>query len=77
MYDLRTRAERLLFGWPPGSVKASLVRHRVRPDPDALYLCQHAVRSEGPARRGATEVEGGFVAWKHAGLPIARAPSKP
>jgi rhodanese-related sulfurtransferase len=77
MYDLRTRAERLLFGWPPGSVKVSLARHRLRPDPEAIYLCQHAVRSKGPARQGAAEVEGGFVAWRQAGLPITGARFKP
>ncbi|HLI25379.1 MAG TPA: hypothetical protein VKU91_10510 [Acidimicrobiales bacterium] len=77
LFDLRTRGERLMFGWPPGSVKVSLVRHRLRPDAEAIYLCQHAVRSKGPARHGATEVEGGFVAWKQAGLPITGGRSKP
>jgi rhodanese-related sulfurtransferase len=72
LYDLRTRAERRVFGWPPGAVKVSLARHRWRPDPAAIYLCQHAVRSKGPARRGAAEVDGGFVAWKAAGLPVTR-----
>lgn len=71
MLDLRTRAERMMFGWPPGSVKVSLLRHRARPDPAAIYLCQHAVRSKGPARHGAVEVAGGFVAWQQAGLPVS------
>jgi rhodanese-related sulfurtransferase len=77
MYDLRTRAERLLYGWPPGARKASLVLHGLRPDPRGIYLCQHAVRSKGPARRGAVEVEGGFVAWLAAGLPVKGGRSKP
>jgi rhodanese-related sulfurtransferase len=70
MFDLRTRAERIIFGWPPGSIKVSLLWHRLRPDATAIYLCQHAVRSKGPARRGAAEVAGGFVAWEQLGLPI-------
>ena len=68
--DLRTRAERRKFGYPPGSVKVSLLRHALAPSRDAMYLCQHAVRSKLPASRGASEVAGGFVAWKRDGQPI-------
>lgn len=68
--DLRTRAERRAHGYPPGSKKVSLLRHALFPDKTAIYLCEHAVRSKLPARRGATEVEGGFVAWTRAGLPV-------
>lgn len=68
--DLRTRAERRRFGYPPGSVKVSLLWHTVAPRRDAIYLCQHAVRSKLPASRGAREIAGGFVAWERSGLPI-------
>jgi len=68
--DLRTRAERRQFGYPPGSVKASLVWHALAPKRDAIYLCQHAVRSKLPASRGAREIAGGFVAWRRDGQPV-------
>lgn len=68
--DLRTRWERRLFGAPPGSRKVSLVAHTLWPRRDAIYLCQHAVRSKLPAWRGAQEVAGGFVAWQACKLPI-------
>jgi rhodanese-related sulfurtransferase len=68
--DLRSRAERRRFGRPPGSVKVSLFRHALMPASGAIYLCQHAVRSKVPAARGGKEVEGGFVAWQAAGLPV-------
>ncbi len=32
---------------------------------------QHAIRSKLTQRNGATEVEGGFVAWRENGLPVA------
>jgi rhodanese-related sulfurtransferase len=70
--DVRTRAERKRYGWPPGARRVSLLRHSVRPKRGAIYLCQHAVRSKVPALRGAREVEKGFVAWQRAGLPIER-----
>jgi hypothetical protein len=51
----------------------SLAKHLVQPEgPGAIYLCQHAVRSKWTLRRGAAEVEGGFVAWKQAGLPVEK-----
>ncbi len=68
--DLRTRAERRKFGYPPGSVKVSLLRHALAPQRDAIYLCQHAVRSKLPASRGAKEITGGFVSWKNSGQPV-------
>lgn len=68
--DLRTRTERHRYGWPPGSKKASLLRHALLPQPDAIYLCQHAVRSKLPAARGGREIAGGFVAWKADNQPI-------
>lgn len=68
--DLRTRAERRKFGFPPGSVKVSLLWHALAPRRDAIYLCQHAVRSKLPASRGAREIAGGFVAWKSSGQPV-------
>ena len=68
--DLRTRAERQKSGYPPGSVKVSLLRHALAPNRDAIYPCQHAVRSKLPASRGATEVAGGFVTWRQSGQPI-------
>lgn len=70
--DLRTRSERRRFGYPPGSVKVSLLIHALRPRSGAIYLCQHAVRSRLPASRGARQIAGGFVAWERAGLPIER-----
>lgn len=71
--DLRTRAERSRYGWPPGVPKVSLVRHLVDPEgPDVAYLCQHANRSKLTGRAGAAEVAGGFVAWLDAGLPVER-----
>jgi SAM-dependent methyltransferase/rhodanese-related sulfurtransferase len=72
MLDLRTGMERSRYGWPPGARPVSLLRHAVSPDRSAVYLCQHAVRSKLPAALGAREVAGGFVAWQHAGLPVAR-----
>lgn len=75
LLDLRTALERRRFGSPPGAVKAPLLWHALFPRPDAVYLCQHAVRSKLPTRRGAMEVTGGFVAWKRAGLPIT--PGRP
>ncbi len=51
--DLRTRAERLRFGRPPGSVKGSLLWHALVPNREAISHCQHAVRSKLPASRGA------------------------
>lgn len=66
--DLRTRLERWAFGAPVHSVKVSLLRHAIRPDVDAVYLCQHALRSKLPAARGATEVAGGFRRWKEDGI---------
>lgn len=72
--DLRTRAERRRYGWPPGAKRVSLLRHSLVPRKGgAIYLCQHAVRSKVPALRGAPEVAKGFVAWQKAGLPIERA----
>lgn len=68
--DLRTTAERRRYGAPPGATRVSLVRHAMTPDRDAIYLCQHAVRSKLPAQRGAREITGGFIAWQKAGLPV-------
>lgn len=68
--DLRSRAERAAWGWPPGAKKVSLVAHSIRPDRDAIYLCQHAVRSKVTLHRGAREVGGGFKAWLAAALPV-------
>jgi rhodanese-related sulfurtransferase len=69
--DLRTPAERRRFGAPPGAVPVSLARHVLRPEGEGVaYLCQHGVRSRLALRRGATEVAGGFVAWRAAGLPV-------
>ncbi len=71
--DLRTRAERERYGWPPGAQRVSLLRHALWPQGEGtIYLCQHANRSKLTARRGAPEVEGGWVAWEKAGLPIER-----
>ncbi len=69
--DLRTRAERQRFGWPPGSTRVSLLRHIIWPEgTGTIYLCQHANRSKLTGRRGAAEVAGGWVAWEKAGLPV-------
>ncbi|MGO9898434.1 MAG: rhodanese-like domain-containing protein [Solirubrobacteraceae bacterium] len=66
--DLRTRAERERYGWPPGAQRVSLLRHALWPQgAGTIYLCQHANRSKLTARRGAPEVEGGWVAWEEAG----------
>jgi rhodanese-related sulfurtransferase len=67
--DVRTAAERKRHGSPPGSAPVSLIRHSITPDPSAIYLCQHGVRSKVAAQRGAREIAGGFVAWRRAGLP--------
>ena len=69
--DLRTSVERHRYGAPPRARPVSLAKHVASPKgPGSIYLCQHAVRSKATLRRGASEVEGGFVAWKEAGLPI-------
>ena len=69
--DLRTGVERRRYGAPPGAIPVSLGRHVAASEPaPAVYLCQHAVRSKVTGRRGAAEVEGGFVAWVKAGLPV-------
>jgi len=71
LLDLRTAAERRRFGAPPAAKPVSLLHHLLHPaGPEAIYLCQHAVRSKATLRRGAAEVAGGFVAWKAAGLPV-------
>ena len=71
--DLRTTPERRHYGAPPGVEHVSLARHAASPEgPPAIYLCQHAVRSKLTLRNGAAEVEGGFVAWERAGLPVER-----
>jgi rhodanese-related sulfurtransferase len=71
--DLRTAPERRRHGAPPGAERVSLTRHVVAPEGrEAIYLCQHAVRSKLTRRRGAAEVAGGFAAWKRAGLPVER-----
>ena len=72
LLDLRTEVERRRYGAPPGAIAVSLARHLVKPEGEgAVYLCQHAVRSKLTLRNGAVEVAGGFVAWQHAGLPVA------
>jgi rhodanese-related sulfurtransferase len=69
--DLRTEAERRHYGAPPGAEAVSLARHVANPEgAPAIYLCQHAVRSKLTLRNGAVDVEGGFVAWEKAGLPV-------
>jgi rhodanese-related sulfurtransferase len=68
--DLRTRTERHRYGQPPGSQKVTLLRHAIIPQRDAIYLCQHAVRSKLPAARGGREIAGGFVAWKADHQPV-------
>jgi rhodanese-related sulfurtransferase len=71
LLDLRTGAERRRYGAPPGARPVSFLAHVLRPaGPEAVYLCQHAVRSKATRWRGAAEVAGGFVAWKRAGLPV-------
>ena len=71
--DLRTRAERRRYGWPPGARKVSLTWHAWRPRGDRfVYLCQHANRSKLTGRNGAAEVEHGWKGWLAAGLPIDR-----
>jgi rhodanese-related sulfurtransferase len=73
LLDLRTELERRHYGAPPGAVPVSLPRHMLNPEgQDAIYLCQHAVRSKTTLRNGAAEVAGGFVAWQHAGLPVEK-----
>jgi rhodanese-related sulfurtransferase len=69
--DLRTGIERRRYGAPPGARPVSLAKHIANPEgPDAIYLCQHALRSKATLRHGAAEVAGGFAAWKEAGLPV-------
>ena len=71
IFDLRTEVERRRYGAPPGAIPVSLARHIAAPESaPAVYLCQHAVRSKLTGRHGAPEVEGGFVAWVEAGLPV-------
>ena len=71
--DLRTGVERRRYGAPPGAIPVSFGRPIAVSEPaPAVYLCQHAVRSKLTGRRGAAEVEGGFVAWVEAGLPVER-----
>gem|GEM_PF-3238679 len=70
--DLRSRVERARWGYPPTARKVSFLVHALRPDLDAIYLCQHAVRSKVPRRKGAREVDRGFMAWLEAGLPVDR-----
>lgn len=73
LFDLRTEAERRRYGAPPGAEAVSLARHVIAPESaGAIYLCQHGVRSKLTRRRGAVEVEGGFAAWRRAGLPVVR-----
>jgi rhodanese-related sulfurtransferase len=69
--DLRTKIERRRYGAPPGARPVSLVKHVASPEgPGSIYLCQRALRSKATLRRGASEVEGGFAAWRDAGLPV-------
>jgi rhodanese-related sulfurtransferase len=69
--DLRTTVERRRYGAPPRAKPVSLSKHVASPKgPGAIYLCQHAVRSKATLRRGASEIEGGFVAWMEAHMPI-------
>ncbi len=73
LLDLRTGAERRRYGAPPGAKPVSLPKHVLRPaGSEAVYLCQHAVRSKATLWRGAAEVAGGFVGWEQAGLPVDR-----
>ena len=76
--DLRTEAERRRYGWPPGAPRVSLLRHALWPNGSrTVYLCQHAVRSRLTLWRGAAQIEGGWVAWKDAGLPVSRHDQRP
>jgi CIC family chloride channel protein len=76
--DLRTRAERRRYGWPPLAPRVSLLRHALWPDgPRTVYLCQHAVRSRLTLWRGAAQIEGGWVAWQRVGLPGSRRDQRP
>jgi hypothetical protein len=70
--DLRSRFERAVWGYPLGSQKVSFLAHALRPDLNAIYLCQHALRSNWPRDNGARETENGFRGWVDAGLPIRR-----
>ena len=71
LLDLRTEVERRRYGAPPQAIPVSLARHMLKPEGEgSIYLCQHAVRSKATLRNGAAEVEGGFVAWRRAGLPV-------
>lgn len=70
--DLRSRFERAVWGYPPGSKKVSFLAHAFRPDHNAIYLCQHALRSKWLRYKGAREIENGFRGWVDAGLPIQR-----
>lgn len=71
LLDLRTRAERKRVGCPPGASPVSLARHALNPEgDDAVYLCQHAIRSKLTQRNGASEVAGGSVGWREEGLPV-------
>lgn len=73
LLDLRTRAERKRYGWPPGAEPVPLAHHLITPESEGVvYLCQHAVRSKLTQRNGAAEVAGGFVAWQRDGLPVER-----
>jgi len=71
LLDLRTEIERRRYGAPPGAIPVSFLGHLLKPEgEDAIYLCQHAVRSKATLRAGAAEVAGGFSAWERAGLPV-------
>jgi CIC family chloride channel protein len=71
--DLRTAPERRRYGCPPGARHVSFLRHVLWPGgPRTVYLCQHAVRSRLTLWRGAAQIEGGWIAWKDAGLPVSR-----
>jgi hypothetical protein len=73
LLDLRTNIERRRYGAPPGAQPVSLARHVLNPQSEGtIYLCQHAVRAKATLRNGAAEVAGGFVASRHAGLPIEK-----
>jgi ADP-ribose pyrophosphatase YjhB (NUDIX family)/rhodanese-related sulfurtransferase len=77
LLDLRTELERGRYGWPPGAPRVSLTRHVAWPGgANTIYLCQHANRSKLTARRGASEIAGGWSAWQAAGLPIERPPGE-
>jgi rhodanese-related sulfurtransferase len=69
--DLRTGLERRRYGSPPGAEPVSLLRHALSPaGPEAIYLCQHGVRSRVAGRGEGCGVAGGFAAWAKAGLPV-------